>query len=157
LHQVDERQVEDYLARIGAQRPPRADAAALRELSHRHLLAVPFENLSIPPSASRSSSTRTRCSTRLVRRRRGGFCYELNGAFAALLAALGFEVTLLAARVFGDGGIGPPLAHLALRVDADGPWLVDVGFGRHSHFPLRLDTGAEQVDPDGGLPGRRAA
>jgi len=147
---VDGPELDAYLARIGAARPARADATALRELQVRHLLAVPFENLSIhlgerivlEPAALRD---------KLVRRRRGGFCYELNGAFSELLSTLGFEVTLLAARVFGDDGLGPPFDHLALRVDAggDGPWLADVGFGRHSSYPLRLDTGAEQADPGG--------
>jgi len=147
---VDGPELDAYLARIGAARPARADATALRELQVRHLLAVPFENLSIhlgerivlEPAALRD---------KLVRRRRGGFCYELNGAFSELLSTLGFEVTLLAARVFGDDGLGPPFDHLALRVDAggDGPWLADVGFGRHSSYPLRLDSGAEQADPGG--------
>jgi N-hydroxyarylamine O-acetyltransferase len=147
---VDGTEVDPYLARIGAARPARADAAALRELQLRHLLAVPFENLSIhlgEPIVLEPGALRDK----LLRRRRGGFCYELNGAFAELLAALGFEVTLLAARVFGVDGPGPPFDHLALRVDVEGegPWLADVGFGHHSSHPLRLDTGAEQADPGG--------
>jgi len=147
---VDGAEVDAYLARIGAARPGRADTAALRELQLRHLLAVPFENLSIhlgEPIVLEPGALRDK----LLRRRRGGFCYELNGAFSELLAALGFQVTLLAARVFGDGGLGPPFDHLALRVDVagDGPWLADVGFGRHSSYPLRIDTTAEQADPGG--------
>jgi N-hydroxyarylamine O-acetyltransferase len=147
---VEGTEVDAYLARIGAARPARADAAALRELQRRHLLSVPFENLSIhlrEPIVLAPAALRDK----LLRRRRGGFCYELNGAFAELLSALGFEVTLLAARVFGDDGLGPPFDHLALRVDVEGegPWLADVGFGRHSSYPLRLDTGADQADPGG--------
>jgi N-hydroxyarylamine O-acetyltransferase len=147
---LDEEMVDAYLARIATARPARADAAALAELQLRHLLAVPFENLSIhlgePIVLDQGALV-----DKVVRRRRGGFCYELNGAFAALLSALGYGVTLLAARVFGDDGLGPPYDHLALRVeDADGrSWLADVGFGRHSHHPLRLDVGAEQADPGG--------
>ena len=142
--------MDAYLARIGVARPARADAAALRELQLRHLLSVPFENLNIhlgEPIVLEPGALRDK----LLRRRRGGFCYELNGAFAELLSTLGFEVRLLAARVFGDGGPGPPFDHLALRVDVDGEgaWLADVGFGRHSSYPLRLDTGAEQADPGG--------
>jgi N-hydroxyarylamine O-acetyltransferase len=147
---MDGKELDAYLARIGAARPAGPDAAALRELQLRHLRAVPFENLSIhldepivlDPAA---------LLDKLVRRRRGGFCYELNGAFADLLSTIGFDVTLLAARVFGEDGPGPPFAHLALRVDVDGdgPWLADVGFGRHSSYPLRLDPRDEQADPDG--------
>jgi N-hydroxyarylamine O-acetyltransferase len=90
---------------------------------------------------------------KIVGARRGGFCYELNGAFAALLRGLGFGVTLLQARVFGDGGrLGIPYDHLALRVETDdgtGPWLADVGFGDHSHHPLLLDERDDQADPAG--------
>jgi N-hydroxyarylamine O-acetyltransferase len=145
---MDQVQVDAYLARIGMARPARADAAALRELQMRHLLAVPFENLSIhlgEPIVLEEEDL----LDKVVRRRRGGFCYELNGAFAGLLSALGFQVTLLAARVFGADGPGPPFDHLALRVDLEASWLVDVGFGRHSSRPLRLDLRGEQPDPEG--------
>ena len=147
---MDGPELDAYLARIGVTHPARADAAALRELQLRHLLAVPFENLSIhlgEPIVLEPGAL----LDKLVRRRRGGFCYELNGAFSELLSALGFTVTLLAARAFGDDALGPPFDHLALRVDigGSGPWLADVGFGRHSSYPLRLDTGAEQTDPGG--------
>jgi N-hydroxyarylamine O-acetyltransferase len=147
---MDERRLDGYLDRIGATRPARADAAALAELQLRHLRSVPFENLSIhlgEPIVLEEAAL----VDKLVRRRRGGFCYELNGAFAALLSALGYDVTLMAARVLGDDGLGPPFDHLALRVDigASDAWLVDVGFGSLSHHPLRLGTRAEQQDPDG--------
>jgi N-hydroxyarylamine O-acetyltransferase len=139
-----------YLARIGAAHPHRADPATLQELQLHHLLTVPFENLSIHLDESIVLDPEALVD-KVVRRRRGGFCYELNGAFATLLAGLGFPVTLLAARVFGADGLGPPFDHLALRVDLDssGSWLVDVGFGRHSHYPLRLDTRTDQADPGG--------
>ena len=84
---------------------------------------------------------------KVVERHRGGFCYEVNGAFAALLRRLGHDVDLLAARGHrNDGGLGPPYDHLALRVD--GEWLVDVGFGRFAHEPLRFADG-DQADPAG--------
>jgi N-hydroxyarylamine O-acetyltransferase len=129
-----------YLTRIGAARPSRADAATLRELQPRHLLTVPFENLSIHLGEPIVLDPEALVD-KLVQRHRGGLCYERNGAFA----------TLLAARVFGADGLGPPFDHLALRVDVDssGSWLVDVGFGRHSHYPLRLDTRTDQADPGG--------
>src|SRR6185312_1028557 len=71
----------------------------------------------------------------------GGFCYELNGLFAALLSELGFRVTLLSARVDNDGQIGPEFDHLALRVDLDRPWLCDVGFGDSFLAPLVMAEG----------------
>ncbi|MFD5035881.1 arylamine N-acetyltransferase [Streptomyces sp. NPDC058377] len=141
-----------YLERLGAARPPRADAGALRELQVRHLMAVPFENLSIHLGED-IVLEEAKLVDKIVTRRRGGFCYELNGAFAALLRALGFRVTLLQARVFGDGGrLGIPYDHVALRVETDdgtGPWLADVGFGDHALHPLALEIRTEQVDPCG--------
>ena len=141
-----------YLERIGAARPPLADAGALRELQVRHLMAVPFENLSIHLGED-IVLEEAKLVDKIVTRRRGGFCYELNGAFAALLRALGFRVTLLQARVFGDGGrLGIPYDHVALRVETDdgtGPWLADVGFGDHALHPIALETRTEQVDPCG--------
>ncbi|GAA2748672.1 arylamine N-acetyltransferase [Kitasatospora cinereorecta] len=141
-------QVDAYLARIGVGRPERPDAASLAVLQEAHLRAVPFENLAIhlgEPIVLEPAAL----LDKLVARRRGGFCYELNGAFAELLRALGFRVELLGARVFGDGRLGPPFDHLALRVDLAEPWLVDVGFGRFSHRPLRLDVRDGQQDPGG--------
>lgn len=145
---LDPRRVEAYLDRIAATRPERAGADALRDLQLRHLRAVPFENLSVHLGED-IRLTEDALFDKIVTRRRGGFCYELNGAFAALLASLGYPVTLLAARAFGPQGVGPPFDHLALRVDLDQPWLADVGFGRFSHHPLRLDLRGEQPDPEG--------
>lgn len=146
---MDDKLLNDYLVRIGAARPGSPDAAALRSLHRAHLLTVPFENLSIhlPEPISLAPDD---LIGKIVGRRRGGFCYELNGAFALLLHALGFGVRRVAARVFGGGRLGPPFDHLALIVhaaDGSGPWLADVGFGSHSTFPLLLGSDREQDDP----------
>ncbi|MCK7626927.1 arylamine N-acetyltransferase [Streptomyces sp. RS10V-4] len=146
---MDDATADAYLRRIAAERPAVPDAEALRELHLRHLQAVPFENLSLHLGEEIVLAERPLLE-KLVGARRGGFCYELNGAFAALLRALGYEVELLSARVFGPEGLGIPFDHLALRVRTPtGPWLVDVGFGRHSNYPLRLDSDAEQREPGG--------
>jgi N-hydroxyarylamine O-acetyltransferase len=145
--QVDTTTVDAYLDRIGARRPATVDAGALRELHERHLATVPFENLDIHLGVP-IELDEDRLLAKVVGGR-GGFCYELNGAFAALLRALGFEVSLLSAGVYGPPGLGPPFDHMALRVDLDEPWLADVGFGRHAIHPLRLDSRADQVDPAG--------
>ena len=145
---MNENELTAYLDRIGAGRPDIATAAALHALHRAHLLAVPFENLSIHLGEPVSLDDRDLFG-KIVTRRRGGFCYELNGAFALLLGALGFDVRLLAARVFGQGRFGPPFDHLALLVhtaDGDGPWLADVGFGSHSHYPLRFAERGPQDD-----------
>ncbi|WP_393058049.1 arylamine N-acetyltransferase [Streptomyces sp. LN549] len=144
--------IDAYLERIGATRPSRPDATALRELQLRHLTTVPFENLSIHLGEDIVLEEEALLD-KIVGDRRGGFCYEVNGAFAALLRALGFRVTLLQARVHGDGGrLGIPYDHMALRVETDdgtGPWLADVGFGDHAQHPLALDDRTDQEDPRG--------
>ena len=141
-----------YLDRIGVSRPQLIDAASLRALHQAHQRAVPFENLSIHLGEPISLASGDLLD-KIVTRRRGGFCYELNGAFALLLEALGARVTRVAARTAGrDGRLGPPFDHLALIVnitDGTGPWLADVGFGSHSTFPLLLDRRAGQDDPGG--------
>ncbi|WP_395295935.1 arylamine N-acetyltransferase [Kitasatospora hibisci] len=142
-------QRDAYLARIGVPAPGgRPSPEALAELQLAHLQAVPFENLSIhlgEPVVLEPGAL----VEKVVTRRRGGFCYELNGSFAELLRSLGYGVSLLSARVFDGDRPGPPFDHLALRVDLDEPWLVDVGFGRFSRQPLRLDERGPQADPAG--------
>ncbi len=141
--------VTAYLDRIGVPRATAADAATLRELHRAHQTTVPFENLSIFLD-ERISLAEDDLFDKIVRRRRGGFCYELNGLFAILLERLGFTVLRLGARVYGGERLGPPFDHLALLVSgADGRWLADVGFGRHSTYPLDFDSRSEQADPDG--------
>lgn len=141
--------VTRYLDRIGARLPAEPSVAVLRDLHRRHVTAVPFENLSLHLGEP-VVLTEDALVDKVVRRGRGGMCYELNGVFAALLTALGFDVQLLAASVFGaDGTLTPAFDHLALRVELDERYLVDVGFGAHSVYPLRLDWPEPQEDPDG--------
>lgn len=140
-----------YLERLGVARPPAPSLDAVRALQLAHIERVPFENADV--LAGRPISLD---ASALVKRltepgsRRGGFCYQLNGAFAVLLAALGFEVDLLAARFHGDKRMEPRLGHLALRATIDAePWLVDVGAGYSFRAPLRLEVGVEQEDLSG--------
>ncbi|OLF10413.1 arylamine N-acetyltransferase family protein [Actinophytocola xanthii] len=145
---MDERTVRRYLDRIGVRRPGAPTADLLVELQARHLETVPFENLSIHLGEP-VVLTEDALVDKIVDRRRGGFCYELNGLFAALLRALGFEVTLLSALVHTPNGLTHPFDHLALRVDLEQRYLVDVGFGAHARRPLRLDWPDPQLDPEG--------
>jgi N-hydroxyarylamine O-acetyltransferase len=148
---MDQATVAAYLDRIGVTGPAAGDAAGLRTLHQAHQRTVPFENLSIH-LAEQISLDEPDLIDKIVRRRRGGFCYELNGAFALLLEALGAQVSRVGARVHGEAGLSPPLDHLALVVrpaDGTGPWLADVGFGSHSDYPLRLDDHNDQDDPAG--------
>jgi N-hydroxyarylamine O-acetyltransferase len=148
---LDEQTLLAYLQRIGAQRPQILDETALAGLHRAHLMTVPFENLSIHLGEAISLADADLIS-KIVTRRRGGFCYELNGAFALLLQALGADVVRVAARVYGDERLGPPFDHLALVVRlpvGNGRWLADVGFGSHTAYPLRYDSRQGQDDPCG--------
>jgi N-hydroxyarylamine O-acetyltransferase len=138
-----------YLSRIGYSGSTETSVATLRAIHRAHLFAVPFENLDI--SLGRKIVTdEIRTLNKVVTQGRGGFCYELNGAFTALRRALGFHVTLLSARVARkNGSEGPEFDHLTLRVDIEQPWLADVGYGDSFLEPLRLECGIEQVDPVG--------
>jgi N-hydroxyarylamine O-acetyltransferase len=87
---------------------------------------------------------------KVVDEHRGGFCYELNGAFAALLRALGFNVAFNSARVAGaDGKMSPEFDHLLLTVDLGDIWLADVGFGDLFAEPLVLEPDTAQVQDVG--------
>ena len=133
--------VDGYLARIGAK-----PDSSLADLQRAHLLAVPFENLSVHLDEPYSLDP-AHLYDKVVTRQRGGFCYELNGLFSLLLAELGHQVELRSARPRNGEHWGPPLDHLALVVDHAS--LVDVGFGAHSTYPLRMDTTDDQPDPGG--------
>lgn len=138
--------VKAYLERINYHGPLDVSAETLRQLQVAHLFNVPFENLSIHAHEPIVLDDEALFG-KIVERRRGGFCYEANGAFAALLRALGFEVTMLSAEVARPGGdFSPPFDHMALMVQLEQPWLVDVGFGDSFVEPLRLDVAGEQVD-----------
>ena len=134
-----------YLQRINYDGPVTPSAETLRQLHLAHLLSVPFENLSIhrrEPIVLDDASL----FEKIVRRQRGGFCYELNGVFAALLRLLGFNVTMLSAEVAnGEGEFGPPFDHMTLLVTLEDRWLADVGFGDSFREPLLLDERGPQI------------
>lgn len=134
-----------YLERINYTGSLAPTAETLRDLQVAHLSAVPFENLSIhvkEPIVLEDEAL----FTKIVERRRGGFCYEANGLFAALLRELGFDVTMLSAGVANaEGGFGPDFDHMTLMVTLDERWLADVGFGDSFLEPLLLDERGEQA------------
>jgi len=142
--------ITQYLRRIAYDGSPRPGVETLHALHRSHMLAVPFENLDIVILHRPIVLDEARLLYKIVGERRGGFCYELNGAFAVLLRALGFRVDLLNAQVArAAGGWGIEFDHMALRVQLDEPWLVDVGYGDSFVEPLRLDESGEQAQAVG--------
>ena len=133
-----------YLQRLNYEGSTAPTAETLRQLHLAHLQNVPFENLSIHSNEPIVLEDQA-LFEKIVGRRRGGFCYELNGLFAGLLRALGFDVVMLSARVANaNGEFGPDFDHMTLMVTApDAPqirWLADVGFGDCFNEPLLLDS-----------------
>ena len=136
--------VRSYLQRINYHGSLDPTSQTLRALQVSHLLTVPFENLSIHAGQPIVLEDRA-LFDKIVVRRRGGFCYEANGLFAALLRGLGFNVTMLSAGVANaHGDFGPDFDHMALMVVLEERWLVDVGFGDSFREPLLLDDRGEQ-------------
>lgn len=138
--------VPPYLTRIGHPPVTAPTLEALAGLQDAHVRSVPFENLDIHLGRPLSLDV-TALADKVVARRRGGFCYELNGLFAALLAALGYDVHLVEARIRSDDGmLGARFEHMRVIVTVDGePLLVDVGAGASPRGPIRLDTQPQQV------------
>jgi N-hydroxyarylamine O-acetyltransferase len=136
--------IERYFERITYHGSHEPILPTLQALHEAHLLAVPFENLDI--SLGRAIVLdEAGMWTKIVEHHRGGFCYELNGLFALLLRALGFQVDLLSASVTrSTGGFGPDFDHLTLLVHLEQDWLADVGFGESFRQPLLMQADLTQ-------------
>lgn len=130
-----------YLARIGFKGAPRADLDTLTRLHRAHLDSIPYENLDVVLGRPLDFDPK-RIFDKLVNRRRGGWCYEMNGLFAWALEAIGFSITRLSGAVrrseLGDWVIGN---HLVLLVHLDRDYVADVGFGDGLYEPALLREG----------------
>jgi N-hydroxyarylamine O-acetyltransferase len=141
---TEEIDLDAYLERTGARAPLAPSAEALADLQQAHVGTVPFENLDIllgRPIVLDLESLQAK----LVTARRGGYCFEQNTLFEAVLLKVGFDVTALAARVrVGATGVRAR-THMMLRVDLpEGPFVADVGFGADGPVrPLPLREGQE--------------
>lgn len=143
-----------YLQRLGQHaEPPSVDA--LFRLHRAHAERVPWETLWIH-LGDRWSTDLDESISRIASRRRGGYCFHLNGAFGELLRALGYDVTRHVGGVHGPGGASEAemTNHLVLTVqslptDANprGEWYVDVGLGDTLHEPLPLAGGEHRQGP----------
>lgn len=137
--------MDAYLGRIGLTDRPTVDRYGLEILQRAHLSAVAFENLDV--YAGREVRTDLEWSlAKVVERGRGGWCFEVNGAFSGLLEQLGFPVKRLLATVLLQPSSEVP-SHMTLEVNLDQPYLVDVGFGDSFIRPLILEVSDVQ---DGG-------
>jgi N-hydroxyarylamine O-acetyltransferase len=139
--------LDRYLDRLGYEVAVRPDVSTLKALHRAHVETIPFENLDVQ-LGRRVTRDRQAIFDKLVTRRRGGWCFEMNGLFADMLKEIGFRVRRLAGGVDrasrGDGAIGN---HLTLVVDLERPWLVDVGFGNGLIEAVPLSEGSITVGP----------
>ncbi|MFE3261599.1 arylamine N-acetyltransferase [Nocardia sp. NPDC059091] len=132
--------LDAYLARIGFTGERTPTLATLREMVRAHTTTIPFENLEIILGRGIPLDPEA-LQDKLIRRRRGGYCYENVGLFAAALERLGFEFTAMSGRVTRGATNLRPATHALLRVkavDDDRRWLCDVGFGWGPVEPVEL-------------------
>ncbi len=135
--------VDGYLARIGLDHRPPPTLEGLRAVHAAHLLAIPYENLDVQLGRP-VTIERPAIYDKIVGRRRGGWCYEMNGILGWALGELGFRVTRATGAVMRVLGHDTSVAnHLVLRVDLDveGTYLADVGFGDGPRDPIRVVPG----------------
>lgn len=144
-------QVKDYLFRIGIKTLPLPSLQALLCLQDAHMRHVPFENLDVLLGRRLNLSINA-LFDKIVTRQRGGYCFELNSLYGALLTEIGFEPVPMMARVWLRDPVDiPPRTHLVNRVKIEGKdWISDVGFGgRAARVPLLIEDGYEVDDGDG--------
>ena len=135
-----------YLAAIDLEPAP-PTMTLLSELTRRHLERFPFASVG-PQLGDPLPLDPAALFDRIITRRRGGYCFEQNGLMFEMLTELGYDTTMVLARVLVSGADHPPLTHRFTMVDVDGGrYLVDVGFGAACPpGPVRFDP----ADPGAG-------
>jgi N-hydroxyarylamine O-acetyltransferase len=137
--------LNSYFERINYKGSTEVNESTLRDIHIAHTLNVPFENLDVfykrPILLDEASLYK-----KIVKERRGGYCFEMNGIFSLVLQAMGFKVTNLLARVTIDGIHYTTKTHQAILVETSSKkWLADVGFGNEGIIaPLILEENTEQ-------------
>ncbi|WP_246605037.1 arylamine N-acetyltransferase family protein [Aquisediminimonas sediminicola] len=145
-------QFDAYLVRLGLGHLPKANEEGLALFQRAHRLSIPFENFDIHLGRGISIAL-DRVVDKLVRSKRGGYCFEHNALFSAGLAVLGFNVRPILARVWlvSAPGVVPPRTHvLSLVTIGDRQWIADAGFGGGYAPPMLLEADRVAEGPDGG-------
>jgi N-hydroxyarylamine O-acetyltransferase len=135
--------LDAYLDRVGYEGDRSPTLASLRGLQRGHVTSIPFENLEIFLGRPIPLGVEA-LQDKIVRRRRGGYCFEHTELFAAALERFGFSFTALSARVLLGSEDLRSTTHALVLVEADGGrWICDVGFGSGPLEPLEFTDGAE--------------
>ncbi|MCX6545302.1 MAG: arylamine N-acetyltransferase [Acidobacteria bacterium] len=135
-----------YLRRIGVAADPRPDVPTLGVLHRAHLTGIPFENLDIQMGKTISLDAND-LQEKMVRQRRGGYCFEQNTLLVHALRAVGFECHTCEARVRQNAsGVLRARTHMVLKVVCAGrTWLADVGFGSDGIIdPVAIDGSSSE-------------
>lgn len=145
---MDRQQLVAYLDRIGLAEEPSHDIEGIGMMQRAHLETVPFENLDILAGKTPLDLSESGLFDKIVRRGRGGICYELNFLYAAALHALGFELELRGGRIYDDGDEFDHVFLMVIDPDdpASDPWITDVGFAYNIAVPIRFTPGIVQED-----------
>ena len=136
---------DTYMERIDSRRSRSISIDYLRELHRRHVLSIPFEALDVYFKKPIHLDIKS-IYEKVVNRNRGGYCYELNYLFYALLTHLGFHCYPVSSRIYNEEILGPDFDHMSIVVEMDDVWLVDVGYGDLFLEPLKLFSTSIQED-----------
>lgn len=138
--------LDQYFERIAYNGPREPTLDVLNSIHRGHVFTFPYENLDVVLQRPVDQDIR-RIFKKMVRNRRGGWCYEQNGLLGWALSAVGFNVTRMTGgvmrAVFGDGAWGN---HLVLRVDLEESWIADAGLGDAIVQPVPLKAGVFNQD-----------
>ena len=141
--------IAGYFARVGYAGSGSADLNTLRAVHALHVAAIPFENFS-PFLGEAVSLDPEALEAKMIKKRRGGYCYEQNGLFKSILEEMGFGVRSVVARIhWMSSPQDNPRGHMALLVNTkEGLYLADVGFGGYLlDAPLELIPNIVQRSP----------
>lgn len=140
---LSNQQIELYLQRIDVQMPISSDIEGLNTLIRAQLTHVPFENIDVWANGACPSLAEDDLYEKIVSRRRGGYCFELNTLFRVLLNSLGFDAYQCIASLIHEDRTDPPAHNVIICWLADKKYLIDVGFGGPVPFgamELKVDT-----------------
>ena len=140
--------LQSYFSRIGFQGAASADFATLKRMMRCQLFSVPFENLDVQQGKV-VSLVPEEIYGKIVDRKRGGYCYEVNGLFAMALDALGIPYQFVAARPM-TYPVRRPKTHMAIVATIEGEqWLCDLGFGSYGiREPVNLNWLDREIRQD---------
>lgn len=132
--------LDNYLRRIDYRKTPKNNLQTLNELHKKHLFSIPFEDLDIHLKKPLQIEVEA-LYQKIIVEKRGGFCYELNFLFYNLLKEIGFDCHIVSASIYDKReNLAGQFDHLAIIVQLEEKWLVDVGYGNLFTEPMKIPS-----------------